>query len=111
MVVELEDRLETSSDILSKTGNQSTLSTVSLEQVRTLWRQWCSYTICLKRIPKHAANGMRFQVYSMSRQHNKLRAWPLDIVGWPQSSSLSQHATRGRFPSTRKCPIETRRQH
>ena len=69
------DGLEKYIDRSSETGSLSSLSAISLERVRTSWRQQCCYAMCPNcRTPKRDAFETRCRFYSKWRQFSRLRA-------------------------------------
>ena len=85
-VVVLEKCISRSSGMRS----QSHPSVASLGRARTSWQRPCCYITCLSlQTPRHGAFEMRYRVCSTWRQHNKPRAWPLDVEGQPQKNVSS----------------------
>ena len=85
-------------------------STVSLERVRTSWRQPCCYATCLNpQTPKRDTFETRCKDSSTWWQLSKQRAQPLDTEGQPQKSTPSQLETRGRCLFTKNHHLEARR--
>ena len=106
------DGLEKYIDRSLETGSLSSPSAVFLEQVRTLWRQQCCYTICPnRRTPKLDAFETRCRLCSKWRQFSRPRAQPLDVKEQPRRSVRSRPRTKRRCRSISSCPLEGKRQH
>ena len=87
--------------------SQSHLSTASLEQARTSWRQPCCCVTCLNpRTPKRGAFETRCRIYFKWRQLSKPRAQPLDVEGQSRRNTSSQPETKGRCRSIKDHPLE-----
>ena len=75
----------------SETWNLNSLSAISLEQARMLWRQPCYNVTCLNpRTPKHDAFETRCKLCFRWRQLSKVKARPLDVEGRSRRSTMSQ---------------------
>jgi len=106
------DGLEKYIDRSSETGSLSSLSAVSLEQVRTSWRQKCCYAICPnRRTPKCDAFETRCSLCSKWRQFSRTRAQPLNVEEQPRRSVMSRPRTKRWCRSISSRPLEGRRQH
>ena len=88
----------------SETGNQNSLSAISLEQDRMSWRQPCYYVTCLSpRTPKHGAFETRCKPCFKWWQLSKPRARPHDVEGRPWRNTTSQSETKRRCRSISNC--------
>ena len=106
------DGLEKYIDRSSETGSLSSPSAVSLERVRTSWRQQCCYAICPNRqTPKRDAFETRCRPCSKWRRFSRPRARPLDVKEQPHRSVMSQPRTKRKCRAISSRPLEGRRQH